>query len=118
MPYHPAPWNQNAVRNNALSNGPFMVNVVKAGKYKITPMRWPEEADKPAGCMLAMLEVQLPESGYVGVESLGQVAEEAPNSFEIELPAEKARFTMTLHTEDNKRFGAYYVKIEYLGEDE
>ena len=39
-------------------------------------------------------------------------------SIELNLPAGQASLTTTLTREDGKTFGAYFVKVEYLGEGE
>ncbi|MGB1126007.1 MAG: arylsulfatase, partial [Phycisphaeraceae bacterium] len=51
-------WHHAYVNRNELRNGPFAVNIKKPGKYRITPMRWPEYIDKPAGCQLAEIEIK------------------------------------------------------------
>ena len=109
-----APWNQTAVNKNTLSNGSFMVNIKKAGKYRITPMRWPEYVDKPSGCVQASVRV------YYGEGGNGSIWTTTPDrrvgSKELDLKAGPARLKTTLTREDGKTFGAYYVKVEYLGE--
>ncbi|MEM6257739.1 MAG: arylsulfatase [Planctomycetota bacterium] len=116
-----APWNQNAVRGNTLSNGPFMVNVVKAGKYRITPMRWPAYMDQPSGVVKAKVVVT-PHITTGTPASLGIEEQADPTkpvqSFVLDLPKGPAALTTILTREDGKTFGAYFVKIEYLGEAE
>ncbi|MGB0768293.1 MAG: arylsulfatase [Phycisphaeraceae bacterium] len=108
-----APWNQNAVRKNALSNGPFMVNVVKAGKYRITPMRWPEYVNEPSDVETARVEILLNNGTYATVRTWPVAVARATV---IELKETGPGFIRsTLTQEDGKAFGAYYVKIEYLG---
>jgi arylsulfatase A-like enzyme len=111
-----AAWHQNAVRGNALSNGSFMVDIKQAGKYRITPMRWPEYVDKPEGCVQASVRVHYGEGGGNGV-AWEVVPDGRVGSKDIELKPGPARLKATLTREDGKTFGAYYVKIEYLGEE-
>jgi arylsulfatase A-like enzyme len=111
-----AAWHQNSVRGNALINGPFMVNVKKAGKYRITPMRWPAYMDKPSGVILSKVEVT------VGDTTHNREIPVEPNQpvgpIEFTLPTGHATLMTTLLREDGKTFGAYYLKVEYLGEKE
>jgi len=110
-----APWNQPAVQQNALLNGPFEVNVVKAGKYRITPMRWPEYVDKPSGC--TSVSFSLASAGGFKGSGWSTDPEQPVRSKDFEFPAGPAKLQATLTNEDGKTFGAYYVKIEYLGEE-
>lgn len=110
-----AAWHQNHVRKNSLINGPFMVNVVKAGKYRITPMRWPEYEDKPSGVVSASA-VFADDDDLISLRTWKTEPQERVKSVVVELPAGPAELLTELTREDGKTFGAYYVKIEYLGE--
>ncbi|MBX2850287.1 MAG: arylsulfatase [Phycisphaeraceae bacterium] len=117
-----APWNQPAVKQNKLMNGPFMLNVKKAGKYRITPMRWPEYVDKPSGVVRADVEVKYGTRGLLGQSSSWNTdptkpIKEVNHQSTFNLPVGPAKLTSTLTREDGKEFGAYYVEIEYLGEE-
>ncbi|MEM9110772.1 MAG: arylsulfatase [Planctomycetota bacterium] len=109
-------WHHAYVQRNELRNGSFAVNIKQAGRYRITPMRWPAYVDKPSGCVKADVFFTLENSGK------GQQWTTEPNApigpAVIELPVGPAELKSTLTREDGKTFGAYYVKIEYLGEDE
>ena len=115
-----AAWHHNYVKRNELRNGRFMVNIKKAGRYRITPMRWPEYVDKPSGVVSAELlihpEFDQPQKGYGEVKNKLNPAEPVP-AFDMELSVGPAGLSTTLRREDGKTFGAYYVKIEYLGEE-
>lgn len=109
-----AAWHQNAVRGNTLSNGPFMVNVVKAGKYRITPMRWPEYVDKPSECKWMQVSIV---TGDKTLEDSSAIEPDLHSgSFELDLPQGPASIVTTLTRKDGKTFGAYFVKVEYIGE--
>jgi len=112
----PSAWHHNDVTANRLKNGPFMVNIVKAGKYRITPMRWPEYVDKPSGFTKAEVEMACENSKVVRTWADGAADNNFTPGFDVELPAGPAKLTTTLTREDGKTFGAYYVKVEYLGE--
>ncbi len=114
-------WHHKHVERNDLINGPFMVTVVKPGRYRITPMRWPEYVNKPSGCHEAVVQVSFP----AGPESFKPLEvrqsivvdpAKPTTGLEIDLPAGPASLTTTLTREDGKTFGGYYVKIEYVGD--
>ncbi|MEM9345928.1 MAG: arylsulfatase [Planctomycetota bacterium] len=107
-------WHHAYVNRNELRNGPFAVNVVKAGKYRITPMRWPEYVDKPSGCVKAKVALSLENSGKA--QDWTVEPDERIGSAVFTLPAGQAELTATLTNKEGKTFGAYYIKIEYLGE--
>ena len=116
-------WHQSHVKDNVLINGPFMVNIVKAGKYRITPMRWPEYVDKPSGCISALVEFTFEPKkegaeGPLLSDSTRRVLDpgKPAGSVEVLLPVGPAALTATLTREDGETFGAYFVKVEYLGE--
>lgn len=116
-----APWHQNHVNKNALINGPFMVNIVKRGMYRITPMRWPEYVDKPSGVVESSVQAAHFKDGKQVWEfsSIGkkQDPDEAINySHSLVLYPGPAQLTAILKREDGKTFGAYFLKIEYLGD--
>ncbi|MEM1355415.1 MAG: arylsulfatase [Planctomycetota bacterium] len=114
-------WNHHSVRHNDLRNGPFAVNVVQAGRYRITPMRWPEYVDRPSGCTAGMVQIDFQDHLALQKPMMQIVkydidpAKPTPD-FEIDLPSGLARLTTTLTREDGETFGAYYVKIEYIGD--
>jgi len=103
------------MRSNALNNGQFMVNVVKAGRYRITPMRWPAYVDEPSGCTGVSLSI-MKRNGAQGSD-WSTNPDEPVRSKVIELQKGPASLTTTLTREDGKEFGAYYLKIEYLDEE-
>lgn len=115
-------WHHSYVQRNELRNGPFMVNVKKAGRYRVTPMRWPEYVDKPSGCVQAQVAVQVSGRRAIGdgrffIHNTIELDPAKPaGSVELDLPAGPASLTSTLTRADGQTFGAYYVKIEYLGE--
>jgi arylsulfatase A-like enzyme len=109
-------WHHVYVERNELRNGPFMVNVKKAGKYRITPMRWPEYVDKPSGVIKARLTMSVEFDGSRSTVWKTDPTQPVPSTA-VELSSGPAELMATLTREDGKTFGAYYVKIEYLGEE-
>lgn len=113
-------WHHAYVKRNELRNGRFMVNIKKAGKYRITPMRWPEYVDKPSGCVKARVYIypHITHGTPLGIGVEEKIDPKKPvKSFDLELSAGLADITTTLTNEDGKTFGAYYVKVEYLGDN-
>lgn len=108
-------WHHNHVLRNELVDGPFMVNIVKAGKYRITPMRWPEYVDKPSGVSSAIVTVSGVGGGVGAAEATSHGADMKP-VFELDLKAGPAKLDTTFTRADGKTFGAYYVKIELIEE--
>ena len=92
------------------------VNIVKAGKYRITPMRWPAYVDKPSGCKKAQAVLEYENEEY-DLEWDADPTKPIGPSMIVELPAGEASLTSTLTREDGKQFGAYFVKVEYLGKE-
>jgi len=112
----PSIWHHSYVMRNDLRNGPFMVNVVRAGTYRITPMRWPEYVDRPSGCVHA--NVSFENADEINVNGSSTNPEEHSTGLEMQLPAGPASLTATLTRADGETFGAYYVKIELIQADE
>ncbi|MBX2850286.1 MAG: arylsulfatase [Phycisphaeraceae bacterium] len=116
-------WHHVYVQRNELRNGPFMVDVKKAGKYRITPMRWPEYVDKASGCVESDIKIEYEGAGVpINVERSGTPLDPAKRTDKSHgriklLYKGPAKLTCTFTREDGKTFGAYYVKIEYLGEE-
>ncbi len=114
----PSVWHHSYIREGRIGNGPFMVNIVKAGKYRITPMRWPEYVDKPSGCVSFKLDFAFNSSdpGVPAEMSTGGELDptKPTKGIEVDLPAGPASLTSTLTREDGKEFGAYYVKVELI----
>lgn len=104
------PWNQNHIRSGLMSNGPWMVQVVRGGKYKITLRRWPSERPGPIEAVTAKLKIG-------GNEVEKKVSPDAESvTFEVELKAGDTELQSWLTTPKGKTRGAYYAEVERLGE--
>ncbi|MFN5867988.1 MAG: arylsulfatase, partial [Akkermansiaceae bacterium] len=57
MPTGQAAWNQKHVLRGDLINGPWAVDVKKAGEYEITLYRWPSYLEKAMDCVKARLTI-------------------------------------------------------------
>jgi len=108
-------WHHSYVHRNELRNGPFAVDIKQAGRYRITPMRWPAYVDKPSGVVKAAVSFTF--EGTNANQGWSTDPAATVDSAVIDLPQGPASLKTTLTREDGKTFGAYYVKIEYLGEE-
>ncbi len=104
------PWHQNHVRNGYLGNGPWAVEVARAGRYEITLRRWPAQLDRAMKCVHASLTI-----GDVNVgKDVDPSATHA--TFLIDLPAGPAMLRTTLRRQMEKgggvkEQGAYFASV-------
>ncbi|MFK7741687.1 MAG: arylsulfatase [Planctomycetota bacterium] len=103
------PWHQNHVRNRAALNGPWAVNIVQAGTYRITLRCWPKQLDRAMKCVRAKLEI----GGLT--ESQELEADATHVTFEVLLEAGHAMLQSTLQRTDGKQQGAYFASVERVG---
>ena len=102
------PWNFNQIRRLPRQTGPWMLEVQKAGRYRITLRQFPKEADKPVVGVRAELEVsgkkleKVIQSGSKGVV------------FELDLPAGPTELLTRIYDEEGKAGGAYFTEVEAL----
>lgn len=102
------PWNFNSISKLPRVTGPWMVEVKKAGFYRITLRQFPIEADKIVVAESAKIEIageikeKTVEAGSKGV------------IFEIELPAGPTELVTYLYDKEGKAGGAYFTEVESL----
>ncbi|MEM7387872.1 MAG: N-acetylgalactosamine 6-sulfate sulfatase (GALNS), partial [Verrucomicrobiota bacterium] len=88
--------------------GPWMIEVKKSGRYRLTLRQFPREAGKPVIAVKARVEIadktleQPVEPGSFGVV------------FETDLPAGPTELVTRLFDEDGKAGGAYFTEVESL----
>ncbi len=108
MPKGNPPWNFNSISRLPRVTGPWMIQVKKAGAYRITLRQFPEEADKTLIAESARIEVagqtmeQSVEAGSKGVV------------FEIDLPAGPSELLTYLYDSNGDAGGAYFTEVEAL----
>lgn len=108
MPNGNPPWNFAMIKKLPKVTGPWMIEVHKAGRYRITLRQFPEEADKPVLAVKAELDIagkthrQEVQSGSKGVV------------FEIDLPAGPTLLVTRLFDNNGKAGGAYFTEVEAL----
>ncbi|MEI6892412.1 MAG: arylsulfatase [Pontiella sp.] len=102
------PWNFNAIKKLPKVTGPWMVNVKRNGRYRITLRQWPIEANKPVIAVRARVEIAgqenecVVESGSKGVV------------FEMDLPSGPTELVTYLYDNKGKAGGAYFTEVEWL----
>ncbi|MEQ8786742.1 MAG: arylsulfatase [Pirellulaceae bacterium] len=101
-------WHQNAIRSGHVASGPFAVEVVSDGKYRVDLYRWPKHLNQAAGMRRARLKL-----GELEVEQdLDPDATHA--SFVLDLKQGPAMMQSWLTDEKGVDRGAYLVWVERL----
>lgn len=108
MPKGNPPWNFGSINKLPRSTGPWMVDVKKAGRYRITLRQFPIEADKPVVGVRAKLKI-------AGQELESPVKEDNRGVvFEIELPLGHSELWTYIFDKNGKAGGAYFTEVEKL----
>jgi len=109
-------WSQRNVLSASVDNGPWAVEVARAGSYEITLRRWPEEVDAP---ITAAVEGGQPIEAVEAKIRIGKVEASQPIpagasavQFTIRLQQGKTRLQTWLIDATGKSRGAYYAKVE------
>lgn len=108
MPTGNPPWHINQIRKLPKVTGPWMLEVRKPGRYRITLRQYPQEAEKFVAAIKAKLQIA------------GQTLEQTvkPNSqsvvFETDLPAGPTELVTLLTDKNNKSGGAYFTEVEAI----
>lgn len=102
------PWNFGSIRKLPKVTGPWMVEVKKAGRYRITLRQLPKEADTPVVAVKAELTIAGKTLALEVTEgSMGVV-------FETDLPAGPTELITRLFDEKGRFGGAYFTEVELL----
>ncbi len=105
LPKGNPPWNFAAIAKLPQVTGPWMVEVKKAGRYRLTLRQWPAEAGKPVEAIRAKLRIAGQErESAVEPGTKGVV-------FELDLPAGKTELTTWLYTKNGTAGGAYFTEV-------
>jgi arylsulfatase A-like enzyme len=107
------PWHQRHVRSGQLGNGPWAIEVARAGRYEVTLRRWPAQLDRAMNCVHAALQL--------GDVRVGKVVDPADThaTFVVNLPAGPAMLHTSLRRGASERgagkeHGAYFASIRAL----
>ncbi len=102
------PWNFRLISKLPRETGPWMLEVKKAGRYRITLRQFPEEANKLVIAERAKIEIA------------GQVKKQPVKAdckgvvFELDLPAGPTELVTYLYDQKGKAGGAYFTEVEAL----
>lgn len=102
-------WHQNQIRRGDLINGPWNVEVEKAGRYEITLYRWAPYLNKE----MEMKEARVEIAGFKESMKLDPKVTEA--KFEAKLKEGPTQLMTWLMRPDGGESGAYYTEVRYLG---
>ena len=102
------PWNFGSISKLPRISGPWMVNVKKAGKYRIILRQFPAEAARVVEADRAKVQIAgLERESGVEADTQGVV-------FELDLPAGNTELHTWLIDEAGKAGGAYFTEVEAL----
>ena len=100
------PWNFGSIKKLPRVTGPWMVDVKRAGRYRLTLRQWPVEADKQVEAVRAKLQI-------AGLELEQTVTEGSKGVvFEMVLPAGKTELRTWLYDQEGRAGGAYFTEVE------
>lgn len=105
-----AVWHQIHIGRGDIGNGPWAVDVERAGRYEITLHRWAPYLEKPMG----MVEARLRIGDVLETQKLEEDATGA--TFRVELESGPAMLKTWLKRPGPERteHGAYYLRVRYL----
>ncbi|MCK5699705.1 MAG: hypothetical protein KAI29_01065, partial [Cyclobacteriaceae bacterium] len=105
------PWGQGGL-NKKTSQGSWLVEIAKKGRYRFELRRYPREASKPIGATLAMVKVG---------EKTSQVnLDKSDKKAIVEMKLNSGKYDLQTFFEDDaeqskgQSWGAYYVYVDYL----
>ena len=104
------PWHQDHVRSGYIGNGPWAIEVERAGEYAITLYRWPEQLDRAMDVTHAAVAIG-------GKQEEGEVDPAASSaSFRVRLAQGPTELLTTLRRKDGQQHGAYFASVSWLGD--
>lgn len=105
-----AVWNQGQIKRGDIANGPWAIDVEKAGTYEISLHRWAPYLEKPMGMTAARLRV----GDLIESQPLEESATKA--TFKIDLPTGPTTLKTWLQNPGPERAeqGAYYLHVRLL----
>ena len=114
MPKGGPPWSHGHVVKRMIANGPWWLDVAKAGKYRISLSRWPAYLEKSIDSTKASIEIAEQSLSI----NIGPSDQKATADFQVELPAGPTELKTTLVAPDGKEHGAYFVTLERMDRSE
>jgi len=108
-----AAWHQNHVRRGDINNGPWAVNIERAGTYEISLHYWPPYLEKPMGMVSARLRV----GDLIRSQSLDEDDEAATFRVELEPGPAMLKTWLTRPGPERAEQGAYFLRVELKDPD-
>ncbi len=114
------PWHQGAISNAPAANGFWAIRVVRAGRYRFTLRRWPEEAGAAIGATIGEAKAINPTTARlkVGGYDATKAVDASAGAVVFEAALREGETTMqTWFTdEDGASRGAYYVYVRRVAD--
>ena len=102
------PWNFSSIKKIPKVTHPWLVNVLKAGKYRFTLRQWPKEADKIIVGVRAGIKI-------AGFEKESVIKDDSKEiNFTLTLPSGITELWTYIYTQQGKVGGAYFTEVEKL----
>ena len=102
------PWNFSSIKKIPKVTHPWLVNVLKAGKYRFTLRQWPKEADKPIVGVKAKIKI-------AGVEKEALIKDGSKEiDFTLSLPSGITELWTYIYNQQGQVGGAYFTEVEKL----
>ena len=108
MPKGGPPWARAHVVRRMIANGPWWLDVAKAGNYRITLSRWPPYINRPLESTAASIEIA---GQSISVE-IDQPNDTTTAEFQVSLPAGPTKLLTSLTTPDGVKHGAYFATVQ------
>ena len=102
------PWNFSSIKKLPKVTHPWLVNVLKAGKYRFTLRQWPKEADKRIVGIKAKIKI-------AGVEKEALIKDGSREiDFTLSLPSGITELWTYIYNQQGQVGGAYFTEVEKL----
>ena len=102
------PWNFSSIKKIPKVTHPWLVNVLKAGKYRFTLRQWPKEADKTIVGVRAGIKI-------AGFEKESVIKDDSKEiNFTLTLPSGITELWTYIYTQQGQVGGAYFTEVEKL----
>ncbi|MBT5915280.1 MAG: sulfatase-like hydrolase/transferase, partial [Opitutae bacterium] len=102
------PWNFSSIKMIPKVTHPWLVNVLKAGKYRFTLRQWPKEADKTIVGVKARIKI-------AGIENEAVIKDDSKEiNFTLTLLSGITELWTYIYTQQGQVGGAYFTEVEKL----
>ncbi|MCP5115846.1 MAG: sulfatase-like hydrolase/transferase, partial [bacterium] len=101
-------WSHGHVLKRELMNGPWMIDVARTGRYRITLSRWPRYISKPIESTRARVRI----ADFQESRDIADPDATTEVTFETTLTAGPAKLETWLTTPSGQTHGAYFVTVE------